>query len=242
VLTVQTPDTLENYKLYVSAAGLFLSLIGGVLALQSFYRNEKWKKAEFLAKEMKDFFENANVQKALLLIDWGIRRIKLLPSGQDDGYVVVTRPLQVSALRPHIFLRMNDSNSEMISSTECDYRETFTPSEACIRDCYDSFLDGLERLSSYVRTGVVGIKALRPYIGYWVDDIHAPTTSSVDAAWMASLLTYISFYKLEGVLWLFSAFERDIGPKSDAYIRSFRTMEDQEFASKLAKCVGTNYP
>ena len=58
-------------------------------------------RAEFLAREMKEFFDSPRVQNALLLIDWSSRRIRLLDDGADDhGKVKVTRQLQVRALLP----------------------------------------------------------------------------------------------------------------------------------------------
>jgi hypothetical protein len=249
-----TTDVLDYAKFYISVLGLGLSFVAGILAFQSFRRNERWKKAEFLAKEIKEFFEDTRTQRAMLLIDWGVRRVSLLSSDEKDGgKVVVTRALQISALRPHTFLKISSSNAEMtIETADSDaemssgvvegYRESFTPSEAAIRDCYDGFFDGLERLSSYVKTGLTDISALRPYIGYWIDDIHASTANKLDSAWSASLLTYISFYRFEGVLWLFDAFDRSIRPSSPAYLSFLKQMQDQAFASRLSKSVGIDYP
>jgi hypothetical protein len=247
-----TDHVLELSKFYFSTIGLALSLVGGILALQSFRRNERWKKAEFLAQEMKEFFADRRSQQAMLLIDWGVRRVQLFPAeDKDSGKVVVTREMQIRALRPHTFLQPNTDIQMTVGDTYSDAetdkgmsvrgREGFSPAEAAIRDCYDGFLDGLERLSSYVKTGLVEISALRPYIGYWIDDIHAPTQNKLDAAWSASLLTYISFYRFEEVLWLFEAFGRDIRPSSPAYLGFLKEMADPNLAMKLSQSVGGTY-
>ena len=121
-------------------------------------------------------------------------------------------------------------------------REAFRLPEAAIRDRYDAFLDGLEKPSSYVKTGLIEVASLRPYIGYWVDSI-APTTSNrEDAAWCATLLTYISFYGFDGVLWLFKAFGKSIDPGSEIYRLFLSGMADQKLASDLAAAVGQSYP
>jgi hypothetical protein len=249
-----TQDPLNVPKFWVSLVGLFLSVVAGIVAFASFRRSEKWKRAEFLAKEMKDFFEDERVQKALQFIDWGARRVQLLPpENKDSGFVRVTRGLQVSALRPHTFLKkgaldpeMADSDTEMIAPDDemtgkwvVKQGETFRPEEVVIRDCYDTLLDGLERFSSYVKTGLIEVRALRPYIGYWIDDIHAPTSNQTDAAWTAALLTYISFYRFKGVLDLFKAFDRRIDPSSEAYRGFLTMMRDQDYAAKLADSVNT---
>ncbi len=104
------------------------------------------------------------------------------------------------------------------------------------------FLDGFERFSSYVKTGLIDLPSLRPYIGYWIDDISSPTENADDAAWCAALLTYISFYRFDGVLWLFDAFGRSIRPSSPTYISFLKLMADQELASQLAGTVKCEYP
>jgi hypothetical protein len=117
----------------------------------------------------------------------------------------------------------------------------YSPEEAAIRDCYDAFLDGLERFSSYVQTGLVDGPALRPYIGYWIDDIHAATRDPEDTAWAATLLTYIAFYRFKGVLWLFSHLDRNISPESATYLGFLRQMQDQRLAVSLARAVDAPY-
>lgn len=233
------PDPLQIPKLVVSICGLLLSLTAGVVALRTFLRNEKWRRAEFLAREMKEFFADERVQKSLTLIDWGVRRMKLFADGES---VVVTRALQALALRPHILLNTSDSDLMMDAEANDVSQGAFTPSEARIRDCYDGLLDGLERLSSYVQTGLVEISALRPYIGYWIDDIHSSSENKMDCAWAGALLTYINFYRYQGVLWLFSEFGREIGPSSDAYRGFLKNMQDQDTAARLARSIGVIYP
>src|SRR6185436_3142723 len=97
-----TNDQIELAKLFVSIVGLVGTIGAAVLAIRTFRRNETWKRAEFLAREMKEFFDNDRVSNALLLIDWGSRRIRLLDENADDhGWVHVTRSVQVRALLPH---------------------------------------------------------------------------------------------------------------------------------------------
>ena len=77
-----------------------------VIAVSTYYRTERWKRAEFLAHEMKEFFAISRVQKAMLLIDWGERRINLLENVPEEKAVLpVNRAMQVRGLRPHIMVR-----------------------------------------------------------------------------------------------------------------------------------------
>jgi hypothetical protein len=162
---------------------------------------------------MKDFFGDERIQKTLQPIDWGVRRIQLCASeGDSSGKVVVTRALQVRALRPHIFLQKNVSDAEAADS---DTEMTTSDGETAASD------GGPLKNSS------------RPKLRFAIG--HA------DAAWTASLLTYISFYRFEGVLWLFDAFGRGIRPSSDAYRGFLAQMRDQVYATRPANPVKITY-
>jgi hypothetical protein len=183
---------------------------------------------------MKEFFDNSRVQTALVMVDWGLRRIKLLEdSANDGGYVIVDRVMQVGALRPHVLLARG---SDEIG------RGRFTREEAAIRDHYDALLDGLERFGNCLRTKLVRVENMEPYIGYWIDDIHSEAENPADAAWTAALLTYIDFYRFRGVQYLFKAARKPIDPQSESYRRSLVQMEDRELADRFTACVRQNRP
>ena len=237
-----TPTQLEHAKLVVQTVGLLGTLAAAVVAVITFRRTEKWKRAEFLAAKMKEFFDDRRVQQAMTLIDWGSRRVLLLDATASDGGVVrVTRQLQTRALLPHTLV---DATAGSDGEGDCDGAvpmRRFSPEEAAIRDRYDAFLDGLERFAGYVQSGLVAAQDLRPYVGYWVDDIHAPTKDVEDAEWCAALLTYIHFYRYSGVQQLFTDFQRDISPGSAAYMGFVGQMRDQDLASRLAGAAGLRY-
>lgn len=229
---------IETAKLIVSIVGLGGTFIAAVVAVRSFIRTEQWKRAEFLAREMKEFFANERVKTAFTLIDWGSRDVKLLDEGAEkNGRVLVTRQMQVRALLPHTLRKMASDEIVLHVDPAAEHSEDvmryYTSAEAAIRDCYDAFLDGLETFSSYVQTGLISIDHLRPYLQYWIDDIHAQTKDADDAAWSAALATYITFYRFEGVLSLFKKFDRDIRPTSNSYLSFISNMADRQLAENL---------
>lgn len=233
---------IDEIKSIATVAGAIGSFIVFTIGVSSYLRTEKWKKAEFLAAEMKEFLSTPRVQKALLLIDWGSREIQLLEDRPlDESRIVVSRQIQTMALRPHILLNRTGSDPEIFTVDGTDSEEGFTQAEAAIRDCYDAFLDGLERFGSYVQTGVVELSSLRPYIGYWIDDISCATDNADDAAWCAALLTYITFYRFDSVLWLFDAFHRGIRSSSPVYLSFLRLMTNQKLAAQFATAVNFEY-
>lgn len=151
---------------------------------------------------MKDFFAKERVRCTLTLIDWGIRYVKLLEeSAPKHGRVLVTRPLQVRALLPHTLLRVSSDQGLFAANSEEGRPEGVDDSmghydieEAAIRDCYDEFLDGLESFSSYLKTRLVTVDDLGPYLEYWIDSIHAYEKDADDAAWSAALVTFVHYY------------------------------------------------
>jgi hypothetical protein len=234
-----TQIELEYAKLLVQAIGLLGTLVVAGIAMRTFRRTEKWKRAEFLASKMKEFFDDRRVQQAMTLVDWGSRRVQLLDGTAPNGGVVrATRALQARALLPHTMVDEGTGSDVEGDREEGVPMRRYTSEEAAVRDRYDSFLDGLERFAGYVESGLVDAAALRPYLGYWVDDIHAPTKDVDDAEWCAALLTYIHFYQYSGVQKLFAALDRDISPESTAYQGFIRQVRDRELAAKLASAAG----
>jgi hypothetical protein len=234
--------TLDEFTYVVKVAGGVGSFVVFCIAVSTYYHTERWKRAEFLAHEMKEFFATVGVQRAMLLIDWGERRIRLLENVLDDQAVIpVNRAMQVRGLRPHVLVTGNESDSDSMVVKDGSDSDRFSQPEAAIRDCYDAFLDGLERFASYTKTGLTDVASLRPYIGYWIDGISEPTKSPDDAAWNATLLTYISYYRFSGVVLLFKEFGKDISPESEIYRSFLGLMTDQDFAKALAGTVCVTY-
>jgi len=233
---------IEVAKLIVSFFGLGGTLVAAIIAVRTFRRTEKWKRAEFLAREMKEFFDNPRVRTALTLIDWSSRNVPLLDQSAPE---FVTREDQCRALVPHVL-----PNEPVVSDIERSSKDIgsskvpFSIKEAAIRDCFDAFLDGLERFSNYVQTGLVDISALRPYLGYWIDDIYSytPDMDEADAEWSAILLTYIQFYNYSGVQWLFEAFNQSIDPSKARYKEFLTRMRDKGLAGKLEEAAKIRYP
>jgi hypothetical protein len=226
----------DAFTVIISLIGVPLALIAAFNGARTYVRTEQWKRAEFLAKEMKEFFANARVQTAFTLIDWGARYVKLLDDdAPKNGRVLVTRQMQVRALLPHT-LKPLLSDAIVFHADgehEDDELRRFSPEEAAIRDCYDTFLDGLETFASYVQSDLISLNNLRPYLQYWIDDIHAPTKIADDAAWSAALVTYIAVYRYKGVKWLFEQFNRSIASDSPAFKSFLAGMKDKELAQAL---------
>jgi hypothetical protein len=235
--------TMQILKFVVSLATLIIAAVGGFVGFKSYRRSEAWKKAEFLAREMKAFFDDERVRKTTQMIDWSARRIQLVePVPGTDNRVTASRTLQARALRPHSVKPEPESTTIQTDEKESDQKDDefiarFTSEEVAIRDCYDHFLDGLETFASYVETGLIEVQSLKPYIGYWMEKIQRPAAGPKEAAWKATLLTYIKYYGYINVISLFSKFGYDISPSGKTYEDFLKKMDDPVTATDLAKSI-----
>lgn len=94
---------------------------------------------------------------------------------------------------------------------------TYTRRESLIRDCYDALLDRFDRFGGYLSMTLMAPKDLRSYVYYYVEDITTPSKDATEALWTLSLMTYICFYRFDGVLKLFKGFGRDISPTGSIF-------------------------
>jgi hypothetical protein len=173
-----------------------LALVAGAVAfacgLYQYSKAQAWKRHEFVAAEVRQFDSDPLARSAMLMIDWGTRNIALFPSHPDYSarFVLVTRPLLHTALVTH----------DKIG-------RVYTPDEAAIRDCFDSFFSGLERFEQFIRAGLVGASEFQPYLAYWIQSICEETNPELRRI----LNEYVAFYHFEGVASLFQRYGKQFG-------------------------------
>jgi hypothetical protein len=176
-----TPDDLLKALALLGAALAFL------VGLLQYRRAQHWKRAEWVAQEMKALFGDPIVQAVFLMIDWGSRRIALYPDRkqESDRYVLLTNEIVADALMVH------------------DDRPTgFSELEADIRAAFDKALDGLERFHSYVETGLVDLSDVGPYLRYWAVNLCDPRAERPREHRLNRLKAYMNRYGYEGALTL----------------------------------------
>lgn len=173
------PDDLLKTIFFVGAAVAFL------VGLAQYRRAQHWKRAEWVAQEMKSLFGDPLVQAAFLMFDWGSRRIPLYPDRKEesDRHVLLTNEIVANALMLHD-----------------DRADGFTDQEADIRAAFDRALDGLERFHSYVDTGLVELSDLRPYLKYWAVSLCHPRAPRPNEHRLMRLTAYMKRYGYDGAL------------------------------------------
>jgi len=230
--TCATHECIEAREWIASGVTLIVLLAG----LFQYRKTQLWKRAEFVATEMKAFFADPEVRKATIMIDWATRRINLLnsPNTMQESWPIVSRETQVYALLPHDLVRdvatsTDHERSEAISGGEL----TFNLYEAAIRDCYDRLFDGLERFANYIDIGLVSKYDLEPYLGYWVRDIASDGADESEWRWTCMLMVYINVYNFTGVQKLFKLYDKDIAYRSKRLEELLNAIKDQDLARSL---------
>lgn len=169
----------------LKAIALFGAAIAFTIGLVQYQRAQQWKRAEWVAQEMKSLFGDPIVQAAFLMFDWGSRRIPLYPDRKEekDRYVPLTNETVASALMVHD-----------------DRPAGFSELEADIRAAFDRALDGLERFHSYADSGLVELRDLQPYLKYWALNLCLPRNPRPNDHRLVRLKAYMTRYGYDGAL------------------------------------------
>ena len=178
------------FKLLVVAGGIVAFIVG----LWQYTRAQAWKRSEWVAQEMRQFFSDPDVRRALLMIDWGKRDITFMTNSVPSRPVTceVSDAMIVKALQHHTARR-----------------ERFGDEEQLIRDTFDHFLDGLERFASFRAAGLVSPNDLKPYLAYWFKNIRDAKDGTGQRQRLVQLRRYIESYGFRGVQKLFLDYRDD---------------------------------
>lgn len=162
--------------------GFATTVILAVKAIDEYRRTQKWKKAEFVSKEVKEFLIDFNIKRALLLLDWNSNDLPIAKEeiiGKDKIYF--TDDLITSALKTHLAV------------------SGFTDEEVIIKSIFDVFFDRLSMFYKYIETGLINANDIKPYIIYWVKIFADNSSERKPAALKLQLWEYLEVYQYNDV-------------------------------------------
>lgn len=154
--------------------GPVLVVITFIKTAYEFIKGLKWKKSEYLYREIKDFFSNQDVKTVCTLLDYNVRKIQI-----DGSDCVVTDSLLESALQTH------------------DNKQSFTIEEAKIRDLFDVFFDKLSYFNIHIQNDLVEKKQVLSYLSYYLQIISKPGRKPESL--VKTFDSYIKYYQFENV-------------------------------------------
>ena len=162
-----------------------LGIIPFLKAIWEYIRDIKWKKSEFLSKEIKEFQIDENVRIVFQLLDWNTRKIKL----KSTEYNISDYDL-ISALQTH------------------NKKSKFSIKESELRDIFDEFFDKLSTFNIYINNGLISEEELYEYIGYYVNIL--TSKNKKPQLLIDTFDEYIRFYEFKNVSELIKKFKKRI--------------------------------
>jgi hypothetical protein len=165
----------------LEAAALVGGAVAFVVALWQYRIAQQWKRAEWVAAEMRAFLEDPWVRVTCTLIDCGAWKGRLPPDAEAEVLV-------------------SDDEIKVALVHHRQREDGFTPKEALIRDAFDRFLDGMELFAAHVRSGLVLAKDFAPYLSYWAFHIHRARAGDPKVDRLVQLRAYASEYGYSGAL------------------------------------------
>jgi hypothetical protein len=183
---------IEIVKL-LGAAGAFW------IGLNQYRKSEAWKRLEFVAAEMKAFYDDPAVKLAMGMLDWRKKEVALFKYRGENDFerVVVDYAIVASALG-------------------IDPETKYDKVRSAIREIFERFLEFLARFEGFLATGVVKQADLNPYLDYWIkliagQDAHSP---EVIKQVLPSLWKFIDYYGYRDVRQFIARYENVAFPKS----------------------------
>lgn len=169
---------------HIELVKLCAAAIAFVVGLLQYRRTQKWKRLEFVAAEMKVFFDDPAVRLAMTMLDWRKKQIALYKHRDANNTLQETVDYEIVA-----------------SALGVDPETKYDKVESAIREIFERFLEFLARFEGFVATKLVKPKDLMPYFDYWVrlisgNDPHSPeATQKV----LPSLWHFIDYYHYRDV-------------------------------------------
>jgi hypothetical protein len=165
---------LEAFLAFLPQFSSFIAVITLAFGVWQYWKAQKWKRAEFVAAQIKEFEGNPLVRRAMRMLDFPEDPIKL-----DGQAISLSQEILAEAL-PHE-----------------DLKRKFSPGEIEIRRAFCDFFDGLERMHHFLQVGLIDIEHLTPYLKYWFRRF--ATTDYMNQDFLYSVWTFIDGYEYEGV-------------------------------------------
>lgn len=144
-----------NLESVLTIGALAVSASTIMIGIYQYIKAQNWKKAEFVSKEIKEFYGDFDVKRALTLLDWNSNELVLKENEIDEKKkMFFTDDLIFSALA-HDENKSNDLTG-------------FCKEEVVIRGIFDSLFGWLVMFNSYIEAKLVTAEDLRPYLLIWI--------------------------------------------------------------------------
>ncbi len=164
--------------------------IGGLwyTAIQ-FRASEKWKRAEFVVKEVKEF-------------------------ESDESVKLIEQALDYTDTKHYAFKKdtIDIKRGAMDKSLDTAYGD-YTGVVAILRNSFDSYFDHLSVFNRYIKSDVMSFEEIKPYLEYYIDIIGDTANPRLSPTSRMLIWSHLNNYHFTDVQELFCLFGYNIGPE-----------------------------
>jgi hypothetical protein len=175
----------DLFKILMTTISTIIALAVFIKGLIEYVKAQKWKKAEFVANQIKEFNTDANVRLAKLMLDWENREVKLFPEKEP---IIITEELLLNALTPESYKLRGEQHVG------------FSEEEAKIRDIFDEFFDKLGIFNQYIEVNLIRFRDIKPYFTYWIQVLNGQVDNCHSKELILQISKYLKRYGYEDVL------------------------------------------
>ena len=140
---------------WIAIFALLFAVLGFVVGLFQYRKAQRWKIAEFVANEFKEFENDPVVADAMLILDWNPIKTPLAIMA-ETGRKLSEYPI-------------NHNDLEESLRHHGDVPQGFSEKQSILRQTFDHFFAKLGRFEHYIDAVLINKSDLDPYITYWMD-------------------------------------------------------------------------
>ncbi len=159
--------------------------------------NQDWKRAEFIAAEMKEFSRDPSVVMVMQMIDYTDRSY-YLGMKDKDGEPLLTRVTHRQAALDALEAsgRLKKVASFAAIETALATSGGFSVEEAAIRDSFDVFLSYIERFEQFIKLKLISEAEIFPYLRYCIRMIQGKVRH-VEPGMLSAFRAYLKAFHFE---------------------------------------------
>ncbi len=162
------------------------------IGLSQYRKSQVWKRVEFVAAEMRFFFDDEAATSARTMLDWRRKELALYKYRKEDD---LRSPLVTYAI--------------VASSLGTDSDAHYDKVQSAIRETFERFLEFLARFEGFIHSKVLEKDDFVPYLDYWMKLLAGNDTNSpeVTREVLPQLWNFIHHYGYADVAKFVSRFE-----------------------------------
>jgi hypothetical protein len=180
-----------NWDKISRVIGIVITVIGLWYTVLQYLASEKWKRAEFVVQQVKNFGE----VDCTKLIDQALDYTETTHYKYRDTYVDIDK----------------DKFNKALDTTDGEY----VGNALILRNAFDCYFDNLSLFNRYIKSKVMTFKEIKPYLEYYVKIIADTNNVRIDKQSRKQLWIYLNKYDFVDVKELCCLYGYNISSTTD---------------------------